>query len=59
MKETFSELFCIARDIDALVADHLVADNDDMHWDMNFIILVHDWLGDGLCIFSFQCFVFC
>jgi hypothetical protein len=44
-KGNLSELFCIARDRDALVADHMFAHNE-VHWDMNFIRLVHDWEVD-------------
>jgi hypothetical protein len=29
--ETFLELFCIARDMDALVADHMFTHNDEVH----------------------------
>jgi hypothetical protein len=36
------ELFCIARDRDALVADHMFAHNDKVHSDVSFIKLVHD-----------------
>jgi hypothetical protein len=42
MKDSFPKLFCIARDKDALVANHMFAHNNEMHWDMNFIRLVHD-----------------
>lgn len=40
LKETFSELFCIARDKESLRADHIIAQNDRVHWDMNFFKLV-------------------
>jgi hypothetical protein len=43
LKDSFPELFFIARDKDALVADHMLVHNDEVHWDMNFITLVHDW----------------
>ncbi len=42
LKETFPELFCIARNRDALVADHMLTHNGEVHWDMNFIRLVHN-----------------
>jgi hypothetical protein len=43
LKDPVSKLFCIARDIDALVANHMFPYNDKLHWGMNFILLVHDW----------------
>jgi hypothetical protein len=43
LKETFSELFCLTGDKGALVVGHMFAHNDVVHWDINFIILVHDW----------------
>jgi hypothetical protein len=43
LKDSFPELFCIARNTDALVADHMFTHNGEMHWDMNSIRLVHDW----------------
>lgn len=49
--ETFLELFCLARDRDTLVADHMLSHNDMVHWDINFIILVHDWEGDFISPF--------
>ena len=42
-KETFLELFCFTRDKETLVADHIFAHNDVVHWDIHFITLVHDW----------------
>jgi hypothetical protein len=50
MKETFSKLFCIARDRNALVAN-VFAHNDEVHWDMNFIKLEHDWEVDSVSSF--------
>jgi hypothetical protein len=42
--ESFPKLFSIVRDRkDALVADHMFAHNNEVHWDLNFIKLVHDW----------------
>jgi hypothetical protein len=46
LRETFPESFCIARDRDALVADQMLAHNGVVHWDLNFIRLVHDWRVD-------------
>jgi hypothetical protein len=42
LKDSFLELFGISRDRDALVADHMFAHNEVVHWDTNFIRLVHD-----------------
>jgi hypothetical protein len=42
-RKTFPELFNIAQDMDALVADHMLVNNREVNWDMNFIRLVHDW----------------
>jgi hypothetical protein len=43
LKEPFVELFCLARNRDALVANLNIVTNDVVHWDMSFIMLVHDW----------------
>jgi hypothetical protein len=43
LKKTFPKLFNIARDMDALVVDHMLVNNKEVDWDMNFIRLVHDW----------------
>lgn len=51
LKKTFLELFCITRDIDAVVADHMVDDNDGLHRDMNYFKLVHDWELDSITLF--------
>jgi hypothetical protein len=51
LKETFPELFCLARNRDALVADLMIAHNDVVHWDINFIRLVHDWEVDSISSF--------
>jgi hypothetical protein len=51
LKESFSKLFCIARDRDAVVADHMFAHNDEVHWDISFIGLVHDWEVDTVSSF--------
>lgn len=50
--DSFPELFCIARDMDTLVAGHMFGHNDEVHWDMNFIRLVHDWEVDSVSSFS-------
>jgi hypothetical protein len=46
LKESFVELFCHARNRDALVADLKTFSNDVVHWDISFIRLVHDWKVD-------------
>jgi hypothetical protein len=46
LKESFPELFHIERDRDALVAGLMLAHNDEVHWDMSIIKLVHDWEVD-------------
>lgn len=43
LKESFLELFCLARNRDALVADLRAVGNDMFHCDTNFFRLVHDW----------------
>jgi hypothetical protein len=45
------ELFCIPWERDALLADHMFAHNDKVHWEMNFIRLVHDWEVDSVYYF--------
>jgi hypothetical protein len=34
------------------VAGHMFGHNDEVHWDMNFIRLVHDWEVDSVSSFS-------
>ena len=51
MKEYFLELFCLARNRDALVSDLRTVSNEVVHWDINLIRLVHDWELDF--VFSF------
>jgi hypothetical protein len=51
LKKTFPELFCIARDMDALVADHMVDHSDGLHRDLNYFKLVHDWELDSITMF--------
>ena len=42
LKESFPELFHIARDKEALVVDHMQLRNNLVHWDLNFICTVQD-----------------
>lgn len=57
LKDSFQELFGIARDRDALVANHMFA-----QWrgtlDMN-LIKIGAWMGGGFCFFFFQCSILC
>jgi hypothetical protein len=68
MKESFPELFCIAGNRDAFVAEHMLVHNDEVHWAMNFVtqdsffsmlyILLLSLFGLGRFIFLL-CLVFC
>lgn len=55
MKETILELFCLARNRDALVADLMIAHNDVLHWNINIL----DWCMIGrwtlFLLFSMFC----
>ena len=37
LQEAFLELFCIARDKETLVADHLQVHTESIHWGLDFI----------------------
>lgn len=43
MKDSFLELFCLARNRDAMVANLRSVSNDTVPWDINFTTLLHDW----------------
>jgi hypothetical protein len=43
LKEAYLELFCIARNMDALVADHIQYRNDAVHWVLNMTRPAQDW----------------
>jgi hypothetical protein len=47
----FPELFCLARNMDAIMADLRSVSNDMVHWDINFTRLVHDWEVDSVSSF--------
>jgi hypothetical protein len=54
LKESFPELFCLARNRDAMVAGLRSVSNDKIHWDIHFTKFVHDWKvgqegNDRLC----------
>jgi hypothetical protein len=51
LKDSFPELFCLARNRDAMVADLRSVSNDTTHWDINFTRLVHDWEVDSVSSF--------
>jgi hypothetical protein len=51
LKESFPELFCLARNRDALMADLRVVSNNVVNWDISFIKLVHDWEVDSISSF--------
>ena len=36
LKESYPELYCIARDGEVLVVDHLHLYNESVHWELNF-----------------------
>ena len=42
LKESFLRLFCLARNMDAIVASFRIVSNDVVHWDINLIRLMHD-----------------
>jgi hypothetical protein len=43
LKDSFPELFCLARNRDATVADLRSVSNDTAHSDVNLTRFVHDW----------------
>jgi hypothetical protein len=51
LKEAFPVLYDIARDKDALVADHLVVVSGSYQWDVSFFRAAHDWVVDVLAYF--------
>jgi hypothetical protein len=51
LKEAFPVLYDIARDKDALVADHLVVESESYQWDVSFFWAAHDWEVDVLASF--------
>jgi hypothetical protein len=48
----FRSYFALQGTMDTLVAGHMFGHNDEVHWDMNFIRLVHDWEVDSVSSFS-------
>jgi hypothetical protein len=44
-------LFCLAKNKDAFVADHLQHHNSSTHWEIQFIRLVHDWELESITTF--------
>jgi hypothetical protein len=51
LNDSFPELFCLARNRDAMVADLRSVSNDMAHWDINFTKLVDDWEVDFVSSF--------
>jgi hypothetical protein len=58
LSSPFRSLSCIARDKYALVADCIFSYNAEVHSEMNFIRLLHDWEVDFV-FFFFQFSIFC
>jgi hypothetical protein len=52
LKEPLLELFCLARNRDAMVVELRIVSNDAVYWDINFIRLVHDWEVDSVSFFN-------
>jgi hypothetical protein len=52
LSSPFRSLSCIARDKYALVADCIFSYNAEVHSEMNFIRLLHDWEVDFVFFFS-------
>ena len=51
LKDFFLELYHIAQDLNAFVADHLKFHNASIHWELNFIRSVHDWELESISAF--------
>ena len=51
LMDSFQELFCLAGNGNATVADLGSISNGTAHWDINFTRLVHDWEVDSVSIF--------
>jgi hypothetical protein len=54
LSSPFRSLSCIARDKYALVADCIFSYNAEVHSEMNFIRLLHDWEVDFVFFFFFS-----
>lgn len=51
LKEVYPELYHIARDKEAWVADHLHFQNGSVTWSLNFIRPAHDWELESISSF--------
>jgi hypothetical protein len=51
LTDSFQELFCLAGNRNATVADLGNISNGTAHWDINFTRLVHDWEVDSVSFF--------
>ena len=51
LREGFLELFRIARNTEALVADHLLISRETHHWDIHFVKTVQDWELESVVTF--------
>lgn len=67
MRFPFLELFCIARDKDALVAGHMFVHNDEVHdWEVDFVSSIFNalysvrtgWGGEDKFLVSFEKAIF-
>lgn len=51
LKNSFLELYCIACEKDAYVADHIHIRDESVHWEVNFTRLAHDWELESISTF--------
>ncbi len=51
LKNSFPELYRIACEKDAYVADHIHIRDESVHWEVNFTRLAHDWELESISTF--------